>query len=243
MLFACGLTPAQTPGTVTVVNYAGFTGNAPIAIGSIASAYGSFGQVANTSAPTLNPMPRELAGLRVRIGGQDAPLYFVSSGQINFVVPVTSASGRQTVQVLSGTTVVATGTVVVWDVGPGLAVSNPAPSSMQGIIQNQNFAVNGENARAKRGEVVSIYATGCGQTQPGLSEGAPPAALSRTVGNVEVHVANDKAEIQFAGAHPLYPGICQINAVIPNRTYLTGRTPLYFTVNGLPSNEVAIWVE
>jgi uncharacterized protein (TIGR03437 family) len=234
---------AQGTGSVTVTNYAGFTGSAPVAQGSIVSAYGSFGTVSATSAPTLNPMPRELAGLRVRIGNQDAPLYFVSSGQINFVVPVSTGSGRQTVQVISGGTTIASGNVLVWDIGPGLAVSDPAPGRMQGIIQNQDFAVNGENSRAKKGQVVSIYATGCGQTSPPLPDGAPPAALSRALATVEVYLANDKADVQFAGAHPAYPGICQINAVVPQKSYLTGQVPLYFTVNGMPSNQVALWVE
>ena len=226
-----------------MTNYAGFTGTAPLAPGSIASAYGTFGAIPTTSAAVLNPMPREIAGVRVRVGSQDAPLYFVSSGQINFVVPVATAPGRQTVQVTSGGNVIATGTVLVWDFGPGLAVSNPAPNSLQGILQNQDFATNGENARARRGEAIIIYATGCGQTQPGLPDGAPPSQLSRAAGSVEVFVANDKADVQFAGAHPLYPGICQINAVVPNKAYLSGRVPLYFTVNGLPSNQVTFWVE
>lgn len=188
-------------------------------------------------------MPREIAGLRVRVGGQDAPLYFVSSGQINFVIPIGVAPGQQTVEVVSGGNVISRGNVLVWDFGPGLAVSDPRPASMQGIVQNQDFAVNGTNARAKRGEVISIYATGCGQTQPALADGAPPAQLSRATATVEVYVANDKAEVQFAGAHPLYPGICQINAVIPNKAYLSGQSPLYFTVNGMPSNAVAVWIE
>jgi uncharacterized protein (TIGR03437 family) len=114
---------------------------------------------------------------------------------------------------------------------------------MQGIVQNQDFGINGETARAKRGQVVSIYATGCGQTQPTLPEGAPPTQLSRTAGAVDVYVANDKAEVQFAGAHPQFPGICQVNAVVPNKPYLTGRVPLYISVNGMPSNQVAFWVE
>ena len=35
----------------------------------------------------------------------------------------------------------------------------------------------------------------------------------------------------------------QINAVVPNKPYLRDQVPLYFTANGLPSNQVALWVE
>ena len=234
---------AQTTNSAAVANYAGFTGAAPVAPGSIASAYGNFGSVAVTSAPTLSPMPKEIAGIRVRVAGQDAPLYFVSSGQVNFIVPVTAAPGRHEVEVLQGGSVIARGSVIVWDVGPGLAVSNPAPASMQAIVQNQDFSVNGSSAPARRGEVIQIYATGCGQTNPGLPEGEPPAQLSPAVANVQVFVANERANVLFAGAHPLFPGVCQINAAVPEKPYITGQTPLYFTVNGLPSNQVLFWVE
>ena len=234
---------AQSATSAAVANYAGFTGAAPVAPGSIASAYGTFGSVAIASASTLTPMPKEISGIRVRVAGQDVPLYFVSSGQINFVVPVSAAPGRHEVEVLQGPNVIARGSVVVWDLGPGLAVSNPSPESMQGIVQNQDFSVNGLNARAKRGEIIQIYATGCGQTNPGLPEGAPPTQLSTAVANVQVFVANERANVSFAGAHPLFPGVCQINAAVPDKGYITGQTPLYFTVNGLPSNQVSFWVE
>jgi uncharacterized protein (TIGR03437 family) len=188
-------------------------------------------------------MPKEISGVTVRVAGQDAPLYFVSGAQINFVVPVSAGPGRQDVEILQGGVAIARGSVVVWDFGPGLAVSNPAPESLQGIVQNQDFSVNGMNARARRGETIQIYATGCGQTNPGLPEGAPPAQLSPAVANVQVFVANERANVLFAGAHPLFPGVCQINAAIPDKAYITGQTPLYFTVNGLPSNQVSFWVE
>jgi uncharacterized protein (TIGR03437 family) len=129
---------AQTPGPLSVVNYAGFTGSAPVAPGSIASVYGNFGNVTQTALSSLNPMPRELAGVRVRVGTTDAPLYFVSSGQINFVVPVGAAEGRQTVEVTSGGNVVARGNVNIFNYYPGLAVSNP--TTLQAIALNQNGA-------------------------------------------------------------------------------------------------------
>ena len=97
---------AQTPGPVTVISYAGYTGDFPIAPGSIASAYGTFTGVATTSASTLSPMPITLAGVSLRVNGVDAPLYFVSAGQINFVVPAATPLDKQTVQVVQGGNVI-----------------------------------------------------------------------------------------------------------------------------------------
>ena len=188
-------------------------------------------------------MPKEIGGLRMRIAGQESPLYFVSGGQINFVVPLATAPGRQVVEVVSDGNVIARGSVLVWDFGPGLAVSNPEPSGLQGIIQNQDFSVNSQNARARRGQVIQIYATGCGKTNPGTEDGVPQAQLSNAIESVQVFVANDRADLQFAGAHPQFLGICRINAVVPDKGYLTGNVPLYFVINGLPSNQVLFWVE
>jgi uncharacterized protein (TIGR03437 family) len=232
---------AQAPGSVTVVNYAGYTGTFPVAPGSIASAYGNFGNVPTTALQAFNPMPRELAGVRVRVNGLDAPLYFVSSGQINFVVPVETANGAQPVEVISGGNVTHRGTVNVFEVAPGLAAdTSPA---RQAIIQNQNFATNSQSAPARRGEIIVIYATGCGATQPAQQDGIPPTDLSRAVAPVQVYISVQEAQVQFAGAHPQFPGICQINAVVPDRPFITGQVPLYVQVGGVASNLASFWVE
>lgn len=232
---------AQAPAPVTIVNYAGYTGTFPVAPGSIASAYGTFGSISTTSLQSFSPMPKELAGIRVRVNGVDAPLYFVSSGQINFVVPLGTPTGAQPVEVVAGGTVVNRGTVGVFNVAPGLAADTS--EARQAIVQNQSFATNSQSARARRGEVIIIYATGCGVTQPATQDGVPPGELSRTTAEVKVRISVAEAQVQFAGAHPQFPGICQINAVVPNQPYITGQVPLYVTVAGVPSNLVSFWVE
>ena len=247
-LAAIGAAPClgQAPGPVTVINYAGFTGLFPVAPGSIASAYGDFGAgVAATGASGANPLPREIAGVRLRIGGTDAPLYYVSRNQINLVVPVATAIGRQTAEVVSGGNVVARGNVNVYDFAPGLASNDPTPSR-QGIIQNQDFAINGPSARARRGETIQLYATGCGATNPQSQDGVPPSSLSPATALVRAFVSVEEAAVQFAGAQPQFPGICQVNLLVPNlpnREFITGQAPVFITVNGIASNPVTVWVE
>jgi len=233
----------QTPGPVTVINYSNLDTKAPIAPGSIASAYGTFGTVTTTALTSLSPMPRALAGVRLTIGGVDAPLYFVSANQINFVVPVatSTATGSAAVEVFNGATAVARGTVNVFDVWPALATAGTA-ATRPAIAQNQDFGINSATARAKRGEVIQLYATGCGVTEPRVADGTPPTALSRAVANVRVTISVVEVAAQFAGAHPQFPGICQINAVIPTDTFIAGQVPVIVTVNGIASNAVSIWV-
>ncbi len=213
-----------------------------MAPGSIASAYGSFGSVPVTATTTASPLPVTLAGLSVKVGTRTAPLYFVSSSQINFVIPVATESGRQVVEVSNGSTVIARGTVSVWEAFPALASSDTTPTS-QGIIQNQDFGINSESRRAARGEVIQLYATGCGATNPVLTDGAAPSVLSPVVAKAEAFVANLPATVQFAGAHPQFPGICPVNVVVPNQAFVSGQVPLLITVGGIASNSVSVWIQ
>jgi uncharacterized protein (TIGR03437 family) len=233
---------AQATAAVTAINYVGLTGTFPVAPGSIASACGNFGNVPTTALETFNPMPKELAGVRLRVNEVDAPLYFVSPTQINFVVPWSIPAGRHDLEVVMGGSVIARGTVNVYDIAPGLASSDTSPLR-QGIIQNQDFAINGPAAPARKGEAIQIYATGCGAVEPAVADGMPPAGLSGAVATVKVFISVEEAQVQFAGAHPLFPGICQVNAFVPDRSFITGQTPVFITVNGIASNPVSVWVQ
>lgn len=227
---------------VAVINYSGFNSLAPIAPGSIASAYGNFGTVATTVSSTPSPLPTTLAGISIRINNRTAPLYFVSSGQINFVVPNATESGAQSVEVLNGESVIARGSVNIWEVFPAMASSDTSPTS-QGIVQNQDFAINSQVNRARRGEIIQLYATGCGRTGPATSDGLAPVALSPAVARTEAFVANLPANVQFSGAHPQFPGICQVNVTVPDQAFVSGQVPLFITVGGIASNSVSIWVQ
>lgn len=252
LALSAGVQSLYAQSAVTVINYSGYapTGQPatastafPVAPGSIATAYGNFSAAPETVAvaSTLAPMPRELGGIRLKINNADAALYAITRTQINFIVPLATPAGRYVVEVTAGGNVIGRGTVLVYDFGPALASSNP--QTLQAIAQNQNFAVNGPEAPARRGEIVQLYATGCGKTDPATQDGVPPAELSRATADVKVFFGPVAGTVQFAGAHPQFPGICQINAVIPDRAFLTGRVPVYFTVNGIPSNPLAIQVQ
>lgn len=239
--FSAAILFAQTPGPVTVINYSNLDIKAPVAPGSIASAYGNFGTVATTALTSLNPMPTTLANVRLTVGGVNAPLYFVSANQINFVVPVGTTIGATPIEVLNGSTTVARGTVNVYDFWPALATAG-TDATRPAIAQNQDFGINGREARARRGEVIQFYATGCGVTNPRVTDGVPPAELSRAVADVKVTMSVVEVTPQFAGAHPQFPGICQINAVIPDNSFISGQVPVIVTINGIASNAVSIWV-
>jgi uncharacterized protein (TIGR03437 family) len=57
-----------------------------------------------------------------------------------------------------------------------------------------------------------------------------------------VFVSVDEAVVQFSGMSPQFPGIWQINAIVPNREYISGQVPLAVMIDGVPSNQVSFWV-
>jgi uncharacterized protein (TIGR03437 family) len=130
----------------------------------------------------------------------------------------------------------------VYDVGPGLASSDNS-ATRQGIIQNQDYSVNSETSRARRGEIIQVYATGCGATDPAVTDGVPPSAAANAVAPVKAYVSVSEAVMHYAGAHTQFPGICQVNVAVPNETFITGQVPVFITVNGIASNPVSVWIQ
>ncbi|HYP14456.1 MAG TPA: hypothetical protein VEQ63_11080 [Bryobacteraceae bacterium] len=236
--------------SIGVQSYAGFSPSAPVSPGSVISIYPAgqnFSNVTLTTAQAL-PLPRELNNVRVRIAGADAPLYFVAPGQINAIVPLaTPTTGRQTVEVVQGGNVIASGSVLVFDWAPVLASLSATPDR-PGIVQNfsqnpQAPPTNSQANPARRGDVLTIYASGCGPVNPAVPDGAPASGVSSVTGTVRVYFAAAEVTPTFAGANQI-PGICQINAAVPDHpSVINGQVPLYFTVNGIESNYVTIWVQ
>jgi len=77
---------AQSPSISNggVVNTASYT--QPVAPGSVASVFGTFGGVGAGSAANT-PLPSNLSGLSFTVGGVPVPLYFASNAQANIQIP------------------------------------------------------------------------------------------------------------------------------------------------------------
>ena len=91
--------------------------------------------------------------------------------------------------------------------------------------------------------MIQVYATGCGPTQPQVPDSQPPTGPASATATVKAYVSVLEAPVQYAGAHPQFPDICQVNAMVPNAAYITGQVPVVITVNGIPSNQVTAWIE
>jgi len=234
LLACCGALSAQ----VVVLNGASFRVGQPVTGGSWAAAFGTFPSVTQTTA-TTSPIPKTLGGVTVSVNGVAAPVYFVSPSQVNFLLPFAVTPGLRNVEVKTSSATL-TGTVRVISAAPGI-FANPTG----GAVLNQDGALNADAARAGRGQVISIYATGPGALSRAIEDGtgAPSSPLALTTSTPDVFIAGVPAAVQFSGMAPGFSGLWQINAVVPERAFITGRVPLQVYMDGVDSNEVTIFVQ
>ena len=236
---------------VVVVNAASFRPGEPVAAGSIASAYRSEG--APTKFPGVvstrfdgAPWPTQLAGVRVLVNDIACPLYFVSDDHMSFQVPGALEPGKYPIKVITATEE-QDGMVTVMSAAPGIFADYSIDPPL-GAVLNQDSSINGENNPEQRGRALQVYATGPGKVDRPVADGevAPSAEpYARTISTPRVYIAGVEvptADVIFSGLAPGLIGLWQVNFIIPDLPFITGRVPLSVYIDGVDSNEVSIFV-
>ncbi len=234
---AVALTIQQPPPSIqAVTNGASFQPGA-IAPGELVTVFG------------FNLGPATLAGMKVSPAGRlestvgearmlfdevAAPLVYASAGQIAGFVPY-AMTGRARARVQVEYRGVRSNPVemVVTEAAPGLFTIG---ASGQGAILNQDGTVNSAGNAAEAGSIISLFATGEGQTDPPGQDGRLAVdALPRPRLQVAVEIGGRAAELLYAGAAPGLPaGVMQVNARIPAGA-ARGATPVVVKVGGYSS--------
>lgn len=229
---------AGLPAQIVVAN--GASSRLETTGGAWTSAYGNFAGVTNATASTL-PLPKTLNGVTVTVGGVDAPVYFVSPNQINFLLPYATQPGVRPVVVKTASATL-NGTVRVLRAAPGIFIQDTA-TPPKGAILNENSTLNATGNRARRGEVIQIYGTGAGRFQGAVEDGAAASGLVASTATPQVFVGGVEARVQFSGLTPGLAGLWQINVFVPDHAFLSGRVPVIVFVDGIESNEAGLFVE
>ncbi len=206
--------------TMGVVNSASLL-PAPIAPGELVTIFGA-GVGPETPAflelDADGKVATTLAGVRVTFDGWPAPLTYVSSGQINAVVPY-AVNGKTNARLQVDYSGQKSDSVViaVADTAPGV-FTMAMHGRGQGAILNQDGTLNSPANPAEKGSIVSIWANGMGQTDPPGEDGkVTTAPLPVPRSPVYVWIRGIQApEITYAGAAPqLVSGVLQVNVRLP----------------------------
>lgn len=232
-----------------IVAAAGGKAFVPLAPGSIVSIYGERLSQEALPASTV-PLTSKLSNTSVVIGGQSAPLYYVSPGQVNLQVPYgVNANTTQQVLITQGVTY---SQPISVDVAPGqpAVFVDGSVSATQGIViavrveggsQTQFEAKPGSPARA--GDVLVIFCAGLGPVNPPVQDGSAPGGLSQTVNPVQVSIGGVNITPAFSGLTPGFVGLYQVNAALPPGLPAGDAVPLTLTVAGQTSPMVTIAVQ
>ncbi len=217
---------AQAPfyTTASIVNASDYS-PAPFAPGSILSIFGtnlSFSMPAGLTTDNTagGYLPLQLGGVSVVIDNVAAPLFYVSSVQINVMIPPNEIPGNIPLQVvrqgLQGPLV----TITLVAAAPALFVSTAGFALAQDY--NAKYALVTAAAPAQPGDLLVLYATGLGGTQPLPLTGEIPQSAGFingfAAGALQVLLngkAIDPKTIPYAGLTPGFAGLYQINFYLP----------------------------
>src|SRR5262249_16769349 len=156
-----------------------------------------------------------LGGTQVLFDGRPAPLLYATNGQLAAIVPyaVDGRPGTQ-VQVRNGAEASESGALPVTPVAPSIFSADYTGSGQGAILNQDGVTVKSTENAAAKGSVISIFATGEGQTDPAGVDGelARGSTLPKPKGRVEVSIGGKPAEVLYAGAAPgLVAGLFQVN--------------------------------
>jgi uncharacterized protein (TIGR03437 family) len=225
------------------VNNGTFAPGESLAQGDIAAIFGDQFTLGTPQFAATVPLTTDLAATRVFVNNIAAPLYYSSSGQIDFEVPLEVPVGPATVRVERGGQ---RGNSIFVNIAPSVPrfiLLNGGPYAI--ITTPDNVLTGIPTHPVKTGDVIVIYALGLGPTTPSVPTGAPAPTtepLARVSGvqvcfrpgtPVALDMCSDPA---FAGLAPGFVGLYQVNATVPTLTDATGRLTL--VVNGIASTSV-----
>jgi uncharacterized protein (TIGR03437 family) len=190
---------------------------------------------------TNNAFGTVAGNTRVLFDGVPAPIIYASSGQTSAMVPY-GVAGRSATNIVVEYVGVQSNPVpfVVVNAAPGIYTLNQAGTGPGAVLNQDGVTVNGASTPEKRGNVISIYMTGEGQTNPPGVDGAiiPPvlSALKNPVLPVTATIGGVTANVVYAGsAAGLVSGVMQVNLVIPATAPTGSNVPIVVSVGGTPS--------
>ena len=159
-----------------------------------------FGSNLATTTRTDGTLPTTLAGVQVMVNGTPAPIYFVSPGQINAVIPLGITTATASIQVINGGTPSNTVVNYIAQTAPGVFNSVTLPA-----IQHSDYTMVTPTSPAHPGETLLVYLTGLGAVD---TSGNATAKFTASIGG-------QAATVVFAGTQSTVGGGYQFNVTVP----------------------------
>jgi uncharacterized protein (TIGR03437 family) len=203
-----------------------------IAPGMIVAVYGNL-LAAETAAATATPLPFQLSDAQVLLGGTPLPLYYASPGLINVVIPE-SASGLMQLGV-QNTLGSHTINVLVEPAAPSVFTQDASGNGAAAALNAGSGALVSPRSPLHGGDYLELFLTGLGATRA-LN------GLDYVNQRPTVMISGQDCPVTYAGRAPGYPGLDQINCVVPSGLSGGDSASLTVTSGARTSNIVTIAV-
>lgn len=237
--------PSATQAGLASVNAASYVGDT-LAPDVITAIFGTF-QTTNgqTAIATTQPLPTTLGGVKVAINGIDSGLFFVSNSQINFRVPSSVADGQAVITVTNANGTTRSGSMTINRTAPGIFTTNSSGrGTAAGLATSDgvNYVslINPDGTErvidpgtAQRPNYLVLFSTGVRN-----SPAANPTDANGVAESVVATIQGVPAMVTYAGRHPDFEGLDQLNIIIPPQLAGMGQVNVRLVVNGQPSNTV-----
>jgi len=217
LIFRAAWAQAPSYTAADIVNASDYSAG-PFAPNSVVTIFGSnLSWYTAVPVPNKNvPAPTAVAGVSVYVNNIPAPLLYVSGPQVNFIVPSIIAAGDVTVRVVREGVTGPSITETLVDAAPAL-FDNTAGYA---IATHADGTLLTEAAPGRPGEIVVIYATGLGATEPNADPGEVPQYAASIASLSSLSITLDGAvlpsyRIKYAGITPGCVGLYQLNVELP----------------------------
>jgi uncharacterized protein (TIGR03437 family) len=213
---------------------------APLAPGTLIQIGGS-GLATADATPSDMPLPTVVNGTSVLVGAYSAPLISLSDGTLAAQLPVQLAANSQYPVVVIVNNAISTPDIIT------VAANTPgiqATPDGYATAQHPDGSAVTLGAPAAPGEVVSIFLSGLGGTDPVVASGVQAPAfepLARITTPAAVTLNGGPVDVGFAGMVGGQVGLYRIDLTVPPDA-IAGDLTLAVTQNGLTSNTVMLTV-
>ena len=225
---------------LSAIQNAGSNSSGPIAPGEIVVLYGTRLGPAQITVATIGSdgiYGTQLAGTSVAINGIPAPMIYTSATQVSAIVPYGITGTTAQIAVGYQGQASAAFSVPIASSAPGMFTSSSTGTGQAAAINQDGVTINGAANPARAGDVISLYATGEGQTTPFGVDGTPATVpLPRPNLPVSATIGGQPAPVQYAGGAPgEVAGLMQVNVQIPVGTQTGNAVPVVLSVGNVPS--------
>lgn len=185
-------------------------------------------------------LPSSLEGVSVTINGKSAYVQYVSPTQINVVAPADIGTGPVEVKVTSNGQTSDAAIASVQTFAPAFFAFDgkylAATHADNTLLGKQGLFPSAPNATtpARPGEVIVLYGTGFGATDPVITPGQFTDRVAPIAGRVNITIGGIAATVSFAGLVPPFAELYQFNVQVPS-TVPAGDQPVVAEIGGVSS--------